>query len=289
MLWGCDGMFTLKIENRFGDVLELTHNKNYVVTKIDGLNPPKAKINLSDIAGMNGSLFNSAKAETRNIVLTVLPQNPVERNRLALYKYAQVAQWCKIYYSNGSVDVQIEGYVETVEGSLFSRPQSFQISIICPQPYFEGLHEIYNDISSLVANFEFPFSIDSSGVEFSYVNHDVLSTVTNIGDVETGLSIYITARGEVVNPVIYDATSGGSIGLNVTLQNRDQVIINTNSGSRSVKLVSGATETNIIDKVDPDPTWFILHPGENIFSYDADSGVDLMFIVFRHRTKYGGV
>ena len=113
--------------------------------------------------------------------------------------------------------------------------------------------------------------------------------MTNIGDVDTGLSIYITARGEVVNPVIYDATSGGSIGLNVTLQNRDQVIINTNSGYRSVKLVSGATETNIIDKVDPDPTWFILHPGENIFSYDADSGVDMMSIVFRHRTKYGGV
>lgn len=282
-------MFTLKIENRFGDVLELTHNKNYVVTKIDGLDPPKAKINLSDIAGMNGSLFNSAKAETRNIVLTVLPQNPVERNRLALYKYAQVAQWCKIYYSNGSVDVQIEGYVETVEGSIFSRSQSFQISILCPQPYFEGLHEIYNDISSLISNFEFPFAIESSGIEFSYINHDVLSTVTNVGDVETGLSIYITARGEVVNPVIYDATSGGSIGLNITLQDRDQVIINTNSGSRSVKLIRGVTETNIIDKVTPNPTWFILNPGENIFSYDADSGVDLMSIVFRHRTKYGGV
>ena len=288
MLWGCDGMFTLKIENRFGDVLELTHNKNYVVTKIDGLNPPKAKINLSDIAGMNGSLFNSAKAETRNIVLTVLPQNNVERNRLALYKYAQVAQWCKIYYSNGSVDVQIEGYVETVEGSLFSRPQSFQISILCPQPYFEGLHEIYNDISSLVANFEFPFAIESSGKEFGYITHDSLSTLINSGDVETGVSIYITARGEVINPVIYD-NYGGSFKLNLTLQTRDQVIVNTNSGERSVKLIRGSTETNIIDKVSPDPTWFILQPGENIFSYGADSGSDLMSIIFRHRTKFGGV
>lgn len=281
-------MFTLKIENRFGDVLELTHNKNYVVTKIDGLNPPKAKINLSDIAGMNGSLFNSAKAETRNIVLTVLPQNNVERNRLALYKYAQVAQWCKIYYSNGSVDVQIEGYVETVEGSLFNRPQSFQISILCPQPYFEGLHEIYNDISSLVANFEFPFAIEYSGKEFGYIEHDSLSTLINSGDVETGVSIYITARGEVINPVIYD-NYGGSFKLNLTLQTRDQVIVNTNSGERSVKLIRGSTETNIIDKVSPDPTWFILHPGENIFSYGADYGSDLMSIVFRHRTKFGGV
>ena len=104
-------MFTLKIENRFGDILELTHNKNYIVTEVGGLNPPKAKINLSDVAGMDGALFNSAKAETRNLVLTVLPQTPVEENRLTLYRFAQIAQWCKIYYSNGSVDVQIEGYV----------------------------------------------------------------------------------------------------------------------------------------------------------------------------------
>lgn len=282
-------MFTLKIENRFGDILELTHNENYIVTNITGLNPPKAKINLSDIAGMNGALFNSAKAETRNLVLTVLPQTPVEKNRLTLYRFAQVAQWCKIYYSNGSVDVQIEGYVETVEGSLFSKTQSLQVSIVCPQPYFEGLHEIYNDISSLISNFEFPFAVEAEGIEFSYINHDVLSTVVNVGDVETGIIVEITARGEVVNPIIYDNTTGGSIGLNITLADREKIVINTNSGSRSVKLISGTTETNIIDKMRPNPDWFTLQPGENIFSYDAEVGVDLMSIIFRHRTKFGGV
>ena len=282
-------MFTLKIENRFGDILELTHNKNYVVTSVEGLNPPKARINLSEIAGMNGAMFNSAKAETRNLVLTVLPQSPVEKNRLALYRFAQVAQWCKIYFSNGSTEVQIEGYVEAVEGSLFTKTQSFQISIICPQPYFEGLREIYNDISSLISNFQFPFAIDAEGVEFSYINHDVLSTVTNVGDVPTGVIIEITARGEVLNPIIYDEISNGSIGLNVTLSNREKIVINTNSGSRSVKLISGNTETNIIDKVRPNPDWFTLQPGDNVFSYNAEVGVDLMAIVFRHRTKFGGV
>ena len=282
-------MFTLKIENRFGDILELTHNKNYIVTAVEGLNPPKARINLSDIATMNGALFNSAKAETRNLVLTVLPQTPVENNRLALYRFAQVAQWCKIYYSNGSVDVQIEGYVEAVDGSLFSRTQSLQISIICPQPYFEALHEVYNDISSLIAVFEFPFEISSEGREFSMLNRETLSTVVNVGDVESGVIIEITARGEVVNPIIYDNTTGGSIGLNLTLDEREKIVINTNSGFRSVKLISGTTETNIINKVKANPNWFTLQPGENIFSYEAESGVDLMSIVFRHRTKFGGV
>ena len=281
-------MFTLKIENRFGDVLELTHNKNYVVTSVEGLTPPKAKINLSNVVGMDGSLFNSSKTETRNLVLTVRPQDPVEKNRLDLYKHAQIGGWCKIYYSNGSLDVQIEGYVEAIEGSLFKLQQSVQISILCPQPYFEAMNEIVNDVSSLISNFEFPFSIEKSGLAFSYINHDVLSTVINHGDVETGVSIYITARSEVVNPIIYD-NYGGKFAIDVTLSKGDQIVIHTKSGGRSVKLISGTGERNIINKVRRDSTWFTLYPGENVFYYDAESGLDFMSIVFRHRTKYGGV
>ena len=281
-------MFTLKIENSFGDVLELTHNKNYVVTSVEGLAPPKAKINLSNVVGMNGSLFNSSKTDTRNLVLTVRPQEPVEKNRLNLYKYAQIGGWCKIYYSSGSVEVQIEGYVEAIEGSLFKRPQTIQISVLCPQPYFEDLNEIINDVSSLLSTFEFPFAIEPEGIEFSHINHDALSTVINRGDVESGVTIHITAQNEVVNPVIYD-NHGGKFAIDVTLSDGDQIVINTKSGERSVKLVNAVGERNIINKVQKNPTWFTLYPGENIFSYDAESGVDFMSIVFRHRTKYGGV
>ena len=281
-------MFTLKIENRFGQILELTHNKNYTVTKVEGLNPPKGRINLSNVAGMDGALFNSSKVETRNIVLTVLPQGSVEQNRLELYKFAQVAQWCKIYYSNGSLDVMIEGYVETIEGSLFNRPQTIQISILCPQPYFVGLHEIYNDISTLVSAIEFPIAIEASGIDFSYLRKNGLVSVLNSGDVKSGIIVHITARGEVSNPTIY-ANGVGSFGLNVDLINHDQIIINTNSGERSVKMIRDSVETNIIDKVKPNPTWFVLQPGENIFSYEAEIGQDLLSIVFRHRTKFGGV
>lgn len=282
-------MFTLKIENRFGDILELTHNKNYAVTKVEGLNPPKGRINTASIAGMNGALFNSSKVETRNLLITVLPQEPVERNRLALYKYAQIAQWCKIYYSNGSTSVKIEGYVEAIEGSLFSRPQSFQISIVCPQPYFESLQTVYDDISSVIGLFEFPFAIPAEGTEFGIIRRELVSIIQNRGHVETGLTITITARGEVINPVIHCNSTGGSFGLNMTLAEHDMIVINTNSGMRSVKLVSGATETNVINLVTPNAEWFTLTPGENIFSYEAEVGGDVMNIVFSHNTKFGGV
>ena len=182
----------------------------------------------------------------------------------------------------------IEGYVEAIEGSLFNRPQSIQVSILCPQPYFVGLDEIYNDISSLIPAFEFPFSIAKEGIEFSYLRKNGLVDVVNEGDVATGIIVHITARGEVVNPII-NANGVGSFGLNFTLEDQDQVIINTNSGERSVTLIRDSVEINIIDKIQANPTWFVLQPGENIFSYEAEVGRDLMSIIFRHRTKFGGV
>lgn len=282
-------MFTLKMENRNGDILELTHNKNYIVTDIDGLDPPQASINWSDVVGMAGGLYNNSKVEPRNLVISVMPRKSVEKNRIALYQYAQLGEWCKIYYSNNSINVQIEGYVETIEVPTFTQKEQAQISIICPQPYFEGLKEIYNDISAIVGNFEFPFAIEQPGIEFSYVNRDMLAHVTNYGNVSTGVTISITASGQVENPVVYNTDTKGSIGVKITMQEYDQIIINTNSGQRDIKLIRNNIEKSILNCMRPNPEWFVLKPGENVFSYDADSGVESLSVAFSHRTKYGGV
>ena len=282
-------MFTLKVENKNGEILTLRQNENYAVTKIDGLNPPSATINFSEIAGVDGGLFNSARVEMRNIVLTIKPLGEVEKNRLNLYKYFQIKRWCKIYYSNGSLDVKTEGYVETIETDLFSMSEEMQISIMCPKPYFESLNEIYSDISRIIANFEFPFAIDKDGIEFAYIEQDKFATVVNSGDIETGLIIEITARGTVVNPILYNTRTGGRFGINITLEKYDRIVINTNSGEKEIYLISSDVKTNIINKITPGVEWFVLSPGENTFSYSADSGAELMSIVFKHSTKYGGV
>lgn len=281
-------MFTIAVENRSGDVVELTHNRNYIVEKVTGLTPPKSKINYSEIAGVSGGLFNSSKTEIRNLVLYIRPQYPVEENRLKLYRYFQTGQWCKIQYKNESLDVEIQGYVEIIESDLFQLGQVFQVSIICPQPFFEGVNEIYTSISSTIDMFEFPFEIDSSGVEFSQIQNLQHVNVFNNGDIETGVVVEIIALGSVVNPIIY-SDKGGSIALNFTMREFDKIVIDTRSGQRSVKLIRDGVETNILNVIRPNPEWFTLRPADNVFSYDVESGLDFVEIVFRHKTKYGGV
>lgn len=231
-------MYTLKIENRRGEMLILTDNRNYVAT-VKGLESLGAVINTSRAGLMDGSLFNSSAMSERALTLTVLPMEPVEKNRIALYKYLQVKQYCKIYYSNGSRDVYIEGYVESVENDLFTQSQEIQFSIICPQPYLSGLYYITADLNRILRLFQFPFAIDKRGIEFSRIQDDYIASIDNKGDAETGVIITITADGTVVDPIIYNTDTGGAFKVKLTMQKSDQLEISTVSGDKWVKYIHG--------------------------------------------------
>ncbi len=282
-------MFTLKIENKRGETITLSNNGNYEIVDVDGLASTSATINTANTGLIDGAMFNSSRVNMRNIVLTVAINGDVERNRIELYKYFKIKQYCKMYYKNGIRNVYIEGYVETIETNLFTQAQTVQISIICPHPYFSALATIHSDVSKVVSAFSFPFSIPKEGKEFSYIQQDYIARVVNKGDVECGIKAVLTAKGTVVNPIIYNAETGGSFGINVTMNASDQLIINTHDGEKYVSFIHNGVETNYINHVMANPEWFSLLAGENIFSYSAESGVDDLSIYFVHQSKYMGV
>lgn len=293
-------MFTLKIENETEKVVELTQKEsNYQVVSVAGLNPPNAQITTSVIAGHDGSRFISSKLEERNVVITLQINGDVERNRLFLYRYFKSKRWCKIYYSNESRNVYIEGYVETVETDLFEQNQQMQISIICPDPYFKDIQEIVTDISKSMARFEFPFAfgcdflhmptITDSAIEFSDIFNSRVCDIYNDGESDIGVIITITARDTVINPILYNMDTREYFGLKLTLEAGDKIVINTNQGEKSVTLERDGIITNQINNMTQGSSWFLLTVGSNMFTYDADEGEELLHIYFTHHTRYEAV
>lgn len=282
-------MFTLLVENKLGQKVQLTNNRSMAVVKVAGLTPPAATVNLSNIANDDGSIFNSSKVNERNIVITIKLLEDVERQRQFLYRYFQTKQYCKIYYKNDNRDVYIEGYVETVEGDLFTQLQEIQISIICAQPFFKGLDDIVYNMSAVISLFEFPFSIPAEGIEFSRIEKTIVGEVWNTGDVETGLIMEYTATGTVLNPVVYNVLDGSFFRLNVEMQAGDVITINTNKGNKSVTLLKNGILTDIINDIDRNNTWFILDVGLNTFTYTCDHGQEDFFVKFKVSERFGGV
>lgn len=281
--------YILKAENHRGEVINLSANPNYILYKIEGLQPPSVNVNMSDNATSDGSTFNSARANSRNIVIYVAIKGIVEESRINLYKYFPLKKKIKLYYKNDTRDVYIEGYVELIECDLFSASQVAQISIICPQPYFKGVDELVSYFSDVSSLFQFPFSIASSGIEFSAITTNIRKSIINTGDIESGIIIRLYSIGEVVNPIIYDVFKRTYIKLNYTMLADDEIIINTYKGEKSITLVRNGASSNVMGYMAADSTWLTLQSGDNVFTYDAESGNSNLQLTFTTSVLYGGV
>lgn len=287
-------MFDAKIQNASGNILTLTGNEPvYQVISITGLNPPAAQINTTTIVGLDGAVFNSSKLQTRNLVLTIKINGDVEINRLLLYTYFKTKDWCKFYYSNESLDVSIEGYVENVECDLFTNSEIAQISILCPYPYFRSLNEIIQDSSKSIPQFVFPFSINID-------DPVIISTLDNINGIsvaynsesETGLVVNINILDAVSSIEIKNTASGEDFEINYSFLPGDTVVINTNKGQKSITLIRNGVVSSIFSALKAGSVFFQLIPGINIFEYlvdDSTANDDNVMITFKFYNIYRGV
>ena len=400
-------MYTLIAQNKYGQQMELTHNDAYVIESIEGLDPPEAVINTTRNANADGSVFNSSYVDNRQIIITLAINGPAEANRINLYKYFKNKYPVRLYYQNNTRDVYIDGYCKNIQIEFFNKKQIAQITILCPEPFFNGASNEVIEFSSVESLFQFPFSVEESGnllpntmttqtisgidftvendgtieasgtssdytwsayvnetgvslpagsytlsgcpsggssttyrlqafagdpssptltsndygsgasftlsaeatvkvrmlikgsidatfspmiratsieddtymeynvppgeIEFSTINLEEEKDLVNTGDVETGFSIYLKARGPVTNPTIYNSETNEYIKLNITMAEGDVIFINTRKKQKTIQLTSNGVTTNIIGNLVNGSTWFTLTPGDNLFIVTAEA------------------
>lgn len=282
-------MYELKVKNDKGEVLNLSTSPIYNVYKVTGLQPPAVSINASVNATTDGSTVNSLRAGTRNIVLFMTLEGDVEKSRINLYRYFPLKKRITLYFKNGSRDVCIEGYVEVIECDQFTRKQIAQVSLLCPQPYFRAVDELISHFNEVSALFEFPFGMPANGMEISRITANVRKSIINTGDVPSGLIIELYAVGDVVNPVVYDVFKRTNFRLRFAMKKGDRIVINTNTGAKTVTLTRDGVTSNIMGYMTPDSTWLTLEAGDNVFTYDSDSDNANLQLIFTASILYGGV
>lgn len=262
-------MFTLIAQNKYGQQLELTHNEAYVISSIEGIDPPEGVINTTRNANADGSVFNSSFVNDRTIIITLAINEYAEDNRLNLYRYFKSKYPVRLFYKNSTRNVYIDGYVKKFTIDFFAMKQIAQITIFCPDPFFKGASDTVTDFSSVQAMFEFPFEIETP-IPFGEILIEQEKNVINNGDVETGAIFVLQARGELTNPTIYNTETNQYFSLNLTMQEGDEVQINTNKKKKSVYLISGGVKTNIIGSLKNGSTWLQLNPADNLFTTTAE-------------------
>lgn len=276
----------IKIENDRGEVLDFSKSPRYVAM-LTGTGPVAATINRAKVAVADGTRYNSATVNERNLILTVYLVRDIARARLNLYRFVATKRRIKVYYQADGLDVFIEGYVETAEVDPWVQEQNVQVSIICTMPFWQDVKETYTSANNVEALFEFPFAIEEDGVELSIIDPTASTIVENNGTVEAGVIFALTATYQTLNPRIYNVTTGEFIGFYVDMQPGDQLEVCTINGQKSVTHIRDGVRTNYINTVMEGSKWLQMAIGANEYSYTVDAGQCELAIY--HTNMYAGV
>lgn len=277
-----------------------------IIQSIEGLGPPKANISMTDLATMDGSLFNSARVEKRNIIVHMLftfsPK--IEDARQRTYKYFPIKKPLTFLIETDNRIVETVGVVESNEPDIFSKDESNSISLICEDPYFYSAGENGTQVTvffGIEPLFEFPFSNESLTqplIEFSSIENETEKTVYYEGDAEVGIIITIHAVGEAGNITIYNTGTREVMKIDVnkikTLTGSgiiagDDIIITTVRGDKKIFLLRNGKYTNILNALDKNSDWFQLAKGDNVFAYTAAFGSENLQFKIENRVIYEGV
>lgn len=268
----------VELYNERGETLTLplqSHTDGYLIEDITGLDPVKASLSSSNFATMDGAQYQSARRETRNIVLTVglvsdFVTNTVRGLRQALYGYASPKSAIRLrFISQGEPTVEIWGRVESLESALFTAEPTVEISIICYDPDFQGIS------TDSVSGITRPFT-DATMTEYVYD-----------GSSDTGFKMSITANRSITGFALYFVNSEGestTFDVKLSMTAGQTLDISMVPGSKSL-ILNGTT--SVLYAISPNTGWPMMTPGVNRFRVVL-SGAAISY-TFTLIKRYGGL
>ena len=301
------------VTNFLGDSIRIDmaepEKSGFAISSVTGLGPAKANITISEISTNDGALFNSSRLNSRNIVFNLLffdtdSGETIEEIRLKSYRFFPPKKKITLLVETDKRTAEIVGYVETNEPTIFSKNEGAQISIICPDPYFYSAGE-YGTMRTVFSGddpmFEFPFSNESMTEKllvFGEVQLKTSNVVYYPGDAETVIIIKLHAIGPIEGISIYNTKTKEVMKLDTSkleaiigssIQNGDDIIINTKRGEKSVTFVRKGEKTNILNCLDRNSDWLYLVKGDNVFAFAAEKNIENLQVVIENKVLFEGV
>ena len=298
---------SITVTNHLNESIKLElgfpERSGFLIQEISGLGPVKADINVSELSSVDGSIYNSARLPSRNIVfkLVLLESPTIEDTRQKSYKYFPIKKRVRLLIETTNRTVEIFGYVESNEPIIFSRQETTQISIVCPNPYFYSEGKQITTFTGFEKVFSFPFSNESLSDKLLIMGNIIknqIQTVLYEGDSEIGFNIEIHAVGTAKHVMIYNTNTLENMKIDtdklIALTGQpiimgDSIFISTIKGDKSIQLLREGVYYNIINCLDRDATWMFLRKGDNVFAFDAEEGGANLYFRIINQVIYQGI
>lgn len=151
----------------------------------------------------------------------------------------------------------------------------FLIQGTCADPMFSTKRGILTQIASILPKFHFPLIIPKDkGIILGLRQPDLLATIVNDGDIDTGMVIEFSCNTAVVNPSLLHVGTQEFVKINKTITPGETITVSTMNGNKYVRGYHDGQTENYFQYWDWDSTWLQMYRGVNVLKYDADEGGD---------------
>lgn len=264
----------------------------FLLEKAEGLYEMAADINTSDNGAMDGATYHSSFLKKRNIVLYLRDLDHFKDNREFLNELFIPKSEGTLYFQEENEERVISYYVELVTSNGTGYARIYQVSLICPDPYFYDRYDQQITMSAFLPSFTFRHEFKKAKEELGYQQKNKLQQIMNrTGTDHIGMTIEIRCNGAVQNPSVIRVESNEHIRIGtaekpLNLVAGDRVIITTEDGQKQVVLYHAGAEEKVNHFLSEDSTFIQLQRGINSIGYSANSGLDNMVITIRYKIRY---
>lgn len=286
--------------NELGDSIEFSTNSAFycnVSKDATGLAGVDNTIYSTNSAQQHGDTFTGQRIEAREITVKGAINIKDKAQAIAMRRKALRILNPEL---DGTLRYEYGDFTKVIDVRIDDKPDiyrktvllNYEIGFRALNPFWRNETETKEEIASWVGAWEFPTDIDEDDSEsmiFGYREESVIVDCYNEGDVSTGMRIKFTALGVLETPILLNVNTGEYIQLNLTMQAGDVVTVNTEYGNKGAILERNGETIDCFKDIDVDSTFMTLEIGDNIYRYDAESGVDNLEVSIYYNPQYLGV
>ncbi len=268
--------------------LQMNDKTDIKIIDIQGIEASSYTINTAS-SEQDGATVTSVKIEPREITISGdIEKNDKElENRDYLVRFFNPKQEGEMIITRNDISRKIGYRVSSLDFATNKMYDCIDFTLVLEsteEPYFSDAKNSGNYLTLINPQFTFPLTICPTKIMGYRVFKPVIPLI-NDGDKETGIEIIVTAKRGKMDNIKLILNDNDYIKVNVTLEQWDELRINTNSRKKCVTL----NGINIINKIDRNSTFFDLKIGKNILKYECDNGSSNIDIDVQFYRKYLGV
>lgn len=267
-----------------------------LIESIEGIYAFTGEVMTSPYSQTHGDRYKTSRAVKRNIIVYGKIFDNFWENRQLMYRVFRLGSVGKFCYTEPNRSNRYaDYYVESVEIDQDPFRGQYQISLICPDPFFYAADPEHVDLAAWVSDFEFVHDFMAEGEELGHRETSMIKEIMNLNGVDgIGMKITMTASGDVVNPYVYLYETGERISIGTeanpyTLTSAKQVEIETTTGKKNIVQIANNVTTRINEYLDPDSSFFQLSAGVNTIGYNAESGAAFLNVHIEYKMRFLGV